>query len=55
MKYVNNARFIVSRPPFTLRRLIANAAAVAISNVIAPIATAMKSEFQSCLQKWIRK
>ena len=55
MKYVKSARFIVRRPPLTLRRLIANAAAVAITNVIAPTATAMISEFQSCLQKWIRK
>jgi len=28
--------------------------AVAISNVITPVATAMTSEFQNCCQKWCR-
>ena len=43
------------RPPFTLRRLMAKAAAVATNSVITPVATATTSEFQSCSQKWLRK
>jgi hypothetical protein len=55
MKYVNSARFITARPPRTLSLLIANAAPVAISRVMTPDATAMRSEFQSWSQKWLRK
>jgi hypothetical protein len=45
---------MIARPPFTLSRLIAKAAAVAISNVITPVATAITSEFQNCCQKWCK-
>ena len=55
MKYVSSARFITARPPLTFRRLIANAAAVAINRVSAPVATAITTEFQSCSQKCFRK
>jgi hypothetical protein len=51
---VKSARFITVRPPRTLSRLIANAAVVATNSVIAPTATAISSEFQSCSQKWSR-
>jgi hypothetical protein len=38
-----------------LSRLIAKAAPVATMSVIAPEATAMRSEFHSWSQKWLRK
>ena len=44
----------MTRPPFTFSRLIAKAAAVATSRMMAPVATAISSEFQSCCQKWLR-
>ena len=54
MKYVNRARFITVRPPCTLSRLIANAAAVAISKrQHAGRHGDRRSEFQSCSQKWL--
>ena len=43
------------RPPGTLSREIANAAAVAISSVSAPAATAITIEFQNWIQKSRRK
>ena len=51
MKYVNSAQFSTMRPPRALSRLIANAAVVATSSVIAPTEHAITNEFQSCNQK----
>ena len=45
---------MIVRPPATRRRLIANAAVVAMKSVIAPTATAISTEFQICSQKWSR-
>ena len=43
--------FITVRPPRTRRRLIAKAAVVATTSVIAPTASAITSELPSCTQK----
>ena len=42
---------MIVRPPLTLRRLIANAAPVAMTSVIKPVAKAIRVLDQSWLQK----
>ena len=51
---MNSARFITVLPPLTFNRLIANAAHEAMASVITPTATAIQSEFQIWIQKWLR-